>query len=223
MRNLVTELVAINELKNNPTNVNKHPDDQIETLAKIIDEFGFLVPVVVDKDNIIVLGHGRVMAAKKLGLFHVPVIKADHLTPTQIKAFGIAENKISKRSFFDFELLAHEMDALLDENFDLALTGFDEAEIMNLLKSTEAYLEAEETKVKEHTRRLNAKPENLPEAPKLPRVVPGDIWTLGDTDITVGLENLPAIEAMILLWEKRTGRAASNQNCFTLKDLGERG
>ena len=104
-------------------NAKKHPDNQVEYIANSIKEFGFRQPVVVDENNVIVIGHGRVMAAKKLGLDSVPVVRADDLTEEQIKALRLADNKTNE-SEWDFGLLDSELvDLALD--FDMADFGFD--------------------------------------------------------------------------------------------------
>jgi ParB-like chromosome segregation protein Spo0J len=111
----------------------KHPPGQIKKLAKMIEEFGFLQPVLVDKDGVIVVGHGRVMAAHQLGIEEVPCKRLEHLTEEQIKAYRIADNKISESGWVE-EALIEELRELqvLDESY-LELTGFDEKEIGELL------------------------------------------------------------------------------------------
>lgn len=98
-------------------------DDAVQYVAESIKQFGFKVPIVIDKDNIIVAGHTRHKAAKLLGLKKVPCIVADDLTDEQIKAFRIADNKVSEKAEWDFELLQGELDDLL--SFDMADFGFD--------------------------------------------------------------------------------------------------
>lgn len=105
------ELIEVSKLKMYENNPKKHPAEQIEKLAKNIKQFGFLVPVVVTADLVLVTGHGRVMAAKKLGLEKVSCIYADHLTDEQIRAHRIADNELS-RGEWDAGLLKIEMDAL---------------------------------------------------------------------------------------------------------------
>lgn len=100
-----------------------HPTEQIDKIASSIAEYGFDVPVVVDEDNIILKGHGRHLAAQKLGLREVPVIIRTDLSPAQKKACRIADNKVAESSY-NFEALKLEMEALSEMNFDLELTGF---------------------------------------------------------------------------------------------------
>ena len=99
-------------------------DEAVKYVAESIKQFGFKVPIVIDKNNIIVAGHTRWKAAKKLGLKEVPCIVADDLTDEQIKAFRLADNKVAEKAEWDFDLLSIEMDELLD--FDMTVFGFEE-------------------------------------------------------------------------------------------------
>lgn len=110
-------------------NSRTHSDDQVTKIAASIKEFGFLNPVIVDGENGIVAGHGRVMAAKKLGMDEVPVIEADHLTDAQRRAYVIADNRLALDSAWDDELLRVEFAELEGLGFDLELTGFSLDEI----------------------------------------------------------------------------------------------
>lgn len=116
--------VAVSELKayeNNPRN-NEHA---VEKVAASIRDFGFKVPVVIDTDNVIVCGHTRVKAAQWLGLEVVPCIVADDLTPEQIKAFRLADNKTGEFADWDFAKLDAELSALSEMEFDMSAFGFD--------------------------------------------------------------------------------------------------
>lgn len=108
-------------------NPKKHPDSQIDKIASSIKKFGFTVPILIKGDNEIIAGHGRVEAAKKLGIDEVPAIVRDDLTDAEAKAFRIADNRIAE-SDWDEDLLEMEFEEL-EEEFDLTLTGFDEEEI----------------------------------------------------------------------------------------------
>lgn len=103
----------------------RHNEDAITAVAKSIEKFGFKVPIVVDASNVIVNGHTRLKAAKYLGLKEVPTIIADDLTPEQIKAFRLADNKVGEIATWDEELLNAELDELADLNFDMTEFGFD--------------------------------------------------------------------------------------------------
>lgn len=107
--------------------------EAVDRVAASIKEYGFKSPIIVDKDNVIVAGHTRYKAAKKLELDTVPVIKADDLTPEQIRAYRIADNKTAEYATWDNDLLALELNELQNLDFDLELTAFQEWEIDNLL------------------------------------------------------------------------------------------
>ena len=113
---------------NNPRN----NENAVDKVASSIAEFGFKNPIFIDKNNVVVNGHTRLLASKKLGLKEVPCIVIDDLTDTQIKAFRIADNKTSEYSKWDNELLKLEIDTLKDLDFDLELTGLKEYEIDSL-------------------------------------------------------------------------------------------
>ena len=105
-------------------NAKKHPDDQVEHIANSIREFGFRQPIVVDTDNVVVIGHGRLLAAQKLGLEEVPVVRADDLTEAQINALRLADNKTNESEWDLLTLDAELADLSLD--FDMADFGFDD-------------------------------------------------------------------------------------------------
>jgi len=109
--------ISISELKPYSKNAKKHPVEQVDRVAESIKQFGFVQPVVVDKDKIIVIGHCRVTAAKKLGMKELPCVLVDTLTPEQVNALRIIDNK-SNESEWNFELLAEEL-------ADLDLSDFD--------------------------------------------------------------------------------------------------
>jgi len=115
---------------NNPKD---HPESQIKRLAGAIKEFRFLVPVVIDSENTIIAGHGRILAAERLGMEKVPTILADHLTPAQVKAYRLADNRIGESDWLD-DVLAIEIQELQGLDFDLDMLGFDEKEIAAILQ-----------------------------------------------------------------------------------------
>lgn len=106
-------------------NTRTHSLEQVAQIAGSIREFGFTNPVLIDKDNGIIAGHGRVMAASKLGLAKVPCIRLDHLTETQKRAYIIADNKLALNAGWDEELLGLELADLREADFDMDLMGFD--------------------------------------------------------------------------------------------------
>lgn len=121
--------ININELIPYINNARTHDDAQVAQIAASIREFGFTNPVLIDGENGIIAGHGRVMAARKLGLDEVPCIELSHLSETQKRAYIIADNKIALNSDWDNELLSLELTELDKLEFDIDLTGFDEDEI----------------------------------------------------------------------------------------------
>ena len=118
----------IKELKPYKKNAKKHPKTQVEQIANSIKEFGFTQPVLIDKDNNVVAGHGRVLGAKKAGLKEVPTLCLDDLTEEQIKAYRLADNKLNE-SDWDFALVDEEIQELLEQDVDMSLFGFDVDEI----------------------------------------------------------------------------------------------
>lgn len=118
----------IDELRPYAHNPKTHPETQIDKIARSIEEFGFLVPILIDADNYIIAGHGRLLAARKLGLVEVPTIRVDHLTEAQIRAYRIADNKLTE-SPWDIGELMVEIDDLKLGDYDIDLTGFGEIEL----------------------------------------------------------------------------------------------
>ena len=113
-------------------NARTHSDDQVAQIAASIREFGFTNPVLTDGDNGIIAGHGRVLAARKLGLAEVPVIELAHLTPAQRRAYVLADNKLALNAGWDEELLRLELTELEDLGADIALTGFNPMELADI-------------------------------------------------------------------------------------------
>lgn len=114
-------------------NSRTHSEEQVIKLCSSIKEFGFISPVVIDRDGGILAGHGRVLAAKKLGLEDVPCVIEEHLSDAQKKAYIIADNRLALDSDWDEELLRVEMEFLRENDFDASLTGFDDDEIEGIL------------------------------------------------------------------------------------------
>ena len=121
-------------------NTKKHPPEQIDKLASMIAEYGFDVPIVVDSDGVIIKGHGRLQAFKKLNAHTVPVVVRNDLTPAQCKAARIADNKIAE-SEWDMDLLKIELEELTELDFDLDLTGLSKLELGNLYFNGETITE----------------------------------------------------------------------------------
>lgn len=116
---------AIKPYKNNP----RSNDGAVPFVAESIKEYGFRVPILVDKDMVVIAGHTRLKAAIQLGLTELPCITAEDLTPAQVKAYRLMDNKASEKSKWNEELLAQEFEALADEGFDLTKTAFEQFEI----------------------------------------------------------------------------------------------
>lgn len=117
--------VALSELKPYEKNAKIHGAEQVELIAKSIEEFGFLNPCLIDKENNIIAGHGRVIAAKKLGWESVPCVYVEGLTEEQYRAYVLADNKLTELGEWNMDLVEEELDWLRDMDFDISLTGFD--------------------------------------------------------------------------------------------------
>lgn len=116
-------------------NARTHSDEQVAQVAASIREFGFTNPVLVSAENDIIAGHGRVMAARKLGLEKVPCIRLAHLTETQRRAYVLADNKLALNSGWDEQILKLELENLKQEDFDLSFIGFEKNELAEILKT----------------------------------------------------------------------------------------
>jgi DNA modification methylase len=154
-------------------NAKQHPDAQVAQIAASIREFGWGAPILVDGNNNVIAGHGRLLAARKLGMAEVPVVSMDHLTDTQRRALILADNKIGENASWEDELLGIELSELKDAGFDLELTGFSTEE-------WEALIAGEETD-KEGLTDEDAVPEVLEPISK-----PGDLWVLGKHKVLCG-------------------------------------
>jgi len=152
----------INELHPYEGNAKKHPKKQVDQIARSIKEFGFNQPIVVDKDNIIIVGHGRYYAAQQLGLQDVPVVKLETLTQDQVDAYRLADNKLNE-SEWDMGLVIEQLKYLDSQSFDITLTGFDSDLIIEP--------DAKDDEI----------PENAPTRAKM-----GDLWALGEHRVLCG-------------------------------------
>ncbi|MAM62359.1 site-specific DNA-methyltransferase [Maritimibacter sp. UBA3975] len=151
-------------------NARTHSADQVALIAGSIREFGFNNPVLVDGQNGVIAGHGRLLAANKLGLSTVPVIELGHLTEAQKRAYILADNRLAERAGWDKELLSLELGDLSELGVDLEAIGFDGAELDDLLNLGE----------------VDPKEEDIPEVPAEPISRPGDVWLLGNHRIICG-------------------------------------
>lgn len=139
---LQVKYVSVATLVANPNNARQHSSSQVQQIAESIGKFGFNNPLLVDGDGVLIAGHGRLEAAKLLGLKDVPVINLAHLTAEERRAFALADNKIGLNATWNMDLLTKELAFLDSIDFDLGATGFSDKEIDDLLKSTNALLEA---------------------------------------------------------------------------------
>jgi DNA modification methylase len=211
---LKVEWAAIHTLRANPRNARTHSNKQRRQIAASLREFGFLNPVLIDDNNMILAGHGRVEAARLEGFNAVPVIRFDHLTEAQKRAYVIADNKIAEQAGWDREILAIELGELIDllpvEGFDVSLTGFEAPEIDLLLADMAPA--------------SRSAPEDVaPAPPRNPVTRRGDLWQLGKHKILCG----DAREATDLA-RVMDGAAASAVFCdppynLPMRDIGGRG
>src|SRR4029077_15573351 len=162
---------AISDLIPDPRNARTHPKRQIEQLKKSIEAFGFTNPVLADPEGHIIAGHGRLQAARAMGLSEIPTIILSGLSETQKRALRIADNKIALNAGWDLEILQQELGELasLDVDIDATLTGFSTGEIDVILHSAD-----------------DPDDEVIPPVPTTPRTKPGDIWILGDHRLGCG-------------------------------------
>jgi len=168
------EVWPIERLRPYERNPRMHSRQQVAEIAASIIEFGFVNPILVASDSGIVAGHGRLLAARQLGLKNVPVLVLDHLSPVQRRAYLLADNKLAERATWDKEMLAGELKALLDDDFSLAVMGFDDAELEAILG---AGIHGFGGAVDE---------DSVPEPPDNPVTKPGDLWILGDHRLLCG-------------------------------------
>jgi DNA modification methylase len=170
------EYTLVQELQPYPNNARTHSKKQIRQIANSIKRFGFINPVVVDDKNVVMAGHGRVEAAKQLGLHAIPTVRLSHLSETDKKAYILADNKLALKAGWDREVLAIELQGLIDLKVDIELTGFETPEIEVLLD------EAREAKGSQ------AGPEDAaPEYTAGATVTqPGDLWILGQHRLLCG-------------------------------------
>ena len=166
------QLVPITKLVPYVNNARTHSPEQINKLRSSLREFGFINPVIIDRDFGVIAGHGRILAAKEEGIAEVPCVFADHLTEAQKKAYILADNRMAMDAGWDEELLRVEIEALQAEAFDLSLTGFDEKELSDLFK--------DDADVQEDDFDVDAELEK----PTFSKS--GDVWTLGRHRLVCG-------------------------------------
>ncbi|MFM8865613.1 MAG: site-specific DNA-methyltransferase [Limnohabitans sp.] len=190
-------------------NARTHSDTQVAQIAASIIEFGFTAPLLVSEDGGILAGHGRLAAARKLHLDAVPVVVLDHLTPTQRRAYILADNQLALQAGWDQELLAVELADLSAAGFDLALTGFSDDELADLLGDIEDAERADEA-----APIAEPEDEHIPDAPATPVSQPGDIWQLGTHRLICGDSTDPAVVAALMADDQA-------RLCFTSPPYGQ--
>jgi DNA modification methylase len=177
---LVVTYSAVSLLRPDPANPRKHSDRQLKSLAKSIQTFGFNIPIAVNADMQVLAGHARLEAAKRLGMTQVPVVRLDHLSPQQAKAFVVADNRLAEMSNWDDELLAVQLKELsvLDLDFELEAIGFTMGEIDLRIEGLDSGDEA-----------VDDSPPMPP--PGVPVTRPGDLWLLDGHRVLCGNAQSP--------------------------------
>jgi DNA modification methylase len=168
------ENLPVEQLRPYQNNPRVHPRKQIDKLARAIDEFGFLIPILIDDQNTVLAGHARIEAAKQLKLLSVPCIRAKHLSETQKRTFTILDNRLAAEATWDFQLLAKEVEFLQSQGIDLTTTGFEIPEIEMIFDAADPPTsDSEDDKT----------PDLAPD-----RIVtrPNDLWILGDHRLLCG-------------------------------------
>ena len=195
----VVRMIPIDDLVPYLRNARTHSTEQVAQIAASIREFGWTNPILVDGSNGVIAGHGRLLAARNLGLTAVPVIELAHLTETQKRAYVIADNRLAEAAGWDDDLLRVELADLRADGFDLALTGFDAAELDTLLAAG-----ADEGGAAGDSDAADDVPEPIAD----PVVRDGDLWLLGQHRLLCGNSTDPAMVARLM-----AGDTASL--CFT--------
>ena len=182
-----------------PNNARTHSKKQLKQIARSIERFGFVNPVLISDDFEIIAGHGRVEAAKMLGLKEVPTVRLSNLSPAERRAYVITDNRLAELAGWDRDLLASELKGLLELQFDdIELTGFSLGEIDLMLD------EATGNKAKKPGRE-DELPVNSLQGPAVSRV--GDLWVLGPHQLLCGDEPL-SCDVMVRRWQQYTSKVA---------------
>ncbi|MFC0386864.1 site-specific DNA-methyltransferase [Muricoccus vinaceus] len=173
----------VSELIPYARNARTHSPAQVAQIAASIREFGFTNPILVDGERGVIAGHGRLLAARQLGMTEVPTLELTHLTPAQRRAYVLADNRLALSAGWDEDLLRVELAELGAEGFDLSLTGFDELEIASFLAEPSSGL---------------TDPDAVPPPPETPASRLGDVWLLGRHHLVCGDCTDPAIVEAVL-------------------------
>jgi DNA modification methylase len=167
LRNLQIQIRPVDSLLPYVRNARTHAEEQVAQVAGSIMEFGWTNPILVGGDGVIIAGHARLLAARKLGIAEVPVIVLDHLTETQRRALVLADNKLALNAGWDEDMLRVELESLKDDNFNLDIVGFTDEELNVLLVDPE------------QTNSGLTDDDAAPAAQETAITVPGDIWVMG--------------------------------------------
>lgn len=178
------QLVPIDKLIPYVNNARTHSAEQLNKLRSSLREFGFINPVIIDRDFNVIAGHGRIIAAKAEGISDVPCVFVDYLTPAQKKAYIIADNRMALDAGWDEEMLKVEIEALQAEDFDLGLTGFDEKELASFF--------GDETETKDDDFNVDAELEK----PCITKF--GDLWLLGNHRLVCGDSTKPETYELLM-------------------------
>jgi DNA modification methylase len=174
MTNLQVVTWPVEKLIPYARNARTHSAEQVAQVAASIAEFGWTNPILAGENGIVIAGHARLLAARKLGMTEVPVIVLDHLTESQRRALVLADNRLALNAGWDEEMLRVEMAALDEDGFNLELVGFTDDEIEDLLREPEEATAG------------NTDDDAVPETPETAVTVPGDVWTLGEHRLLCG-------------------------------------
>ena len=186
LRDLIVERWKVDRLIPYIRNARTHTDEQVAQVAASIAEFGWTNPILVGADGVIIAGHARLLAARKLRMTEVPVIVLDHLTESQRRALVLADNRLALDAGWDEEMLRVELESIRDDGFDLELLGFTDVELEDLLQDTE------------DAHSGNTDEDAVPETPETAVTVPGDVWILGEHRLLCGdSTQLEAVEKVM--------------------------
>jgi len=221
------ETWPLDRLRPYARNAKTRGPDQVAKIAASMAEFGWTVPVLVSSDGEVIAGHGRILAATQLGLSDAPVIVLDHLGEAQRRAYRIADNKLTELGEWNDAFLSEELKGLAEDEFDLSLIGFGEAELSALLDG----IEEDDSAAREGE-------DEIPDAPEDPVARPGDLWILGnhrllcgDATVATDVERLLGTVKPLLMvtdppygvdydpaWRNKAGAAATKRTGKVLND-----